>query len=58
MFGGGNRIGGDEADESNFSVVVMAITSDLFRGGTNGLATGLSADSRCRPAGRRHPLPR
>ena len=39
MFGGGT-IGGDEADESNFSVVVMAITSDELWW-TNGLATGL-----------------
>lgn len=42
---GGGTIGGDEADESNFSVVVMAITSDELWW-TNGLATGLSADSR------------
>src|SRR3712207_2391549 len=38
-------INGDEADESNFSVVVTAITSDELQW-TNGLATGLSADSR------------
>jgi hypothetical protein len=38
-------IGGDDADESNFSVVVMAISSEELRW-TNGLATGLSADSR------------
>src|ERR687885_293100 len=38
-------INGDEADESNFSVVVTAISSDELQW-TNGLATGLSADSR------------
>jgi hypothetical protein len=38
-------IGGDDADESNFSVVVTAISSDELRW-RNGLATGLSADSR------------
>ncbi len=38
-------IGGDYADESNFSVVVMAISSDKLRW-HNGLATGLSADPR------------
>jgi hypothetical protein len=38
-------INGDEADESNFSVVVTAITSEELQW-TNGLAKGLSADSR------------
>src|SRR5215217_1571403 len=38
-------INGDDADESNFSVVVTAITSDELQW-TNGLATGLGADSR------------
>src|ERR687890_1367966 len=38
-------IGGDEADESNFSVVVMAISSEELQW-RNGLATGLSGDSR------------
>lgn len=38
-------IGGDDADESIFSVVVTAISSDELRW-RNGLATGLSADSR------------
>src|SRR5919205_4489505 len=37
-------IGGDEADESNFSVVVMAISSEELRW-HNGLATGLETDS-------------
>jgi hypothetical protein len=37
-------IDGDNADESNFSVLVTAISSDELRW-TNGLATGLSADS-------------
>src|SRR5919202_5155521 len=37
-------ISGDEADESNFSVVVMAISSDELRW-HNGLARGLSTDS-------------
>jgi hypothetical protein len=37
-------IDGDEADESNFSVLVTAISSDELRW-HNGLATGLSADS-------------
>src|SRR5215203_3522500 len=37
-------IDGDEADESNFSVVVTAISSDELRW-HNGLAKGLSADS-------------
>ena len=37
-------IGGDYADESNFSVVVMAISSEELRW-TNGLATGLGTDS-------------
>jgi hypothetical protein len=36
-------INGDEADESGFSVVVTAISSDELRW-TNGLATGLNAD--------------
>jgi len=38
-------INGDNADESNFSVVVTVITSGELRW-TNGLAKGLSADSR------------
>src|ERR671911_112201 len=38
-------INGDEADESNFSVVVTAISSDQLQW-TNGLAKGLSGDSR------------
>src|SRR5919199_3030644 len=38
-------INGDDADESNFSVVVMAVSSDELRW-RNGLATGLSTDSR------------
>ena len=38
-------IDGDEADESNFSVVVTAISSDQLQW-TNGLAKGLSGDSR------------
>jgi hypothetical protein len=38
-------INGDDADESNFSVVVTAISSDELQW-TNGVATGLSADSR------------
>src|SRR5215217_7324321 len=38
-------INGDNADESNFSVVVTAISSEELQW-TNGLATGLSADSR------------
>ena len=38
-------IDGDEADESNFSVVVTAISSDELQW-TNGLAKGLSGDSR------------
>ncbi len=42
---GEGTISGDDANESNFSVVVMAISSDELRW-TNGLATGLSADSR------------
>ena len=37
-------INGDDADESNFSVVVTAISSDVLQW-TNGLVTGLSADS-------------
>jgi hypothetical protein len=36
-------INGDDADESNFSVVVTAISSDELQW-TNGLATGLSAE--------------
>jgi hypothetical protein len=38
-------IAAEDADESNFSVVVTAISSDDLQW-TNGLATGLSADSR------------
>jgi hypothetical protein len=38
-------ISGDDADESNFSVVVMAISSDELRW-RNGLARGLGTDSR------------
>ena len=38
-------INGDEADESNFSVVVTAISSDELQW-TNGFAKGLSGDSR------------
>jgi hypothetical protein len=38
-------IGGNHADESSFSVVVMAISSDELRW-RNGLERGLSADSR------------
>jgi hypothetical protein len=38
-------INGDDADESNFSVVVTAISSDDLQW-TSGLATGLGADSR------------
>src|SRR5215204_1615105 len=38
-------INGDDADESNFSVVVMAISSDELQW-TNGLATGLEHDPR------------
>jgi hypothetical protein len=41
---GEGTINGDDADESNFSVVVMAISSDELRW-SNGLATGLGADS-------------
>jgi hypothetical protein len=37
-------INGDDADESNFSVVVTVISSDELQW-TNGLATGLGADS-------------
>jgi hypothetical protein len=37
-------LNGDDADESGFSVVVTAISSDELRW-TNGLVTGLSADS-------------
>jgi hypothetical protein len=42
---GEGTINGDDADESDFSVVVMAIASDELRW-HNGLATGLRADSR------------
>ena len=38
-------ISGDDADESNFSVVVMGISSEELRW-TNGLARGLRTDSR------------
>src|SRR3712207_5119808 len=38
-------IGGEDADESNYSVVVTAISSDELQW-TNGIATGLRADSR------------
>jgi hypothetical protein len=38
-------INGEDADESGFSVVVTAISSEELRW-TNGIATGLSADSR------------
>src|ERR671919_2041567 len=38
-------INGDDADESNFSVVVTVISSEELQG-TNGLAKGLGADSR------------
>jgi hypothetical protein len=38
-------IDGDDADESNFSVVITAISSDELQW-TNGLAKGLSGDSR------------
>src|SRR5918992_3364562 len=38
-------INGDDADESNFSVVVTAISSDELQW-TNGLAAGLEADPR------------
>jgi hypothetical protein len=38
-------IAAEEADESNFSVVVTAISSDRLQW-TNGIATGLRADSR------------
>src|SRR5215208_7416046 len=38
-------IAAQDADESNFSVVVMAISSEELRW-TNGLARGLSTDSR------------
>src|SRR5918997_1326604 len=41
---GEGTIGGNYADESNHSVVVMAISSDELRW-RNGLATGLSTDS-------------
>jgi hypothetical protein len=42
---GEGTISGEAADESNFSVVVMVIASDELRW-HNGLATGLSTDSR------------
>jgi hypothetical protein len=42
---GEGTISGDDADESNFSVVVMVIASEQMRW-RNGLATGLSTDSR------------
>src|SRR5215208_2570846 len=42
---GEGTIGGDYANESNFSVVVMVISSEELRW-RNGLATGLGADSR------------
>src|SRR5215218_1733912 len=38
-------INGDDADESNFSVVVMGISSEELQW-TNGLAKGLEADPR------------
>src|ERR671933_1125810 len=38
-------INGDNADESNFSVLVTAISSDELQW-TNGIATGLEDDSR------------
>jgi hypothetical protein len=41
---GEGTISGEYADESNFSVVVMAISSDELRW-QNGLATGLGGDS-------------
>jgi hypothetical protein len=41
---GRGTISGDDADESNFSVVVMTISSEELRW-TNGLVTGLSAGS-------------
>src|SRR5215218_9567858 len=41
---GEGTINGDDADESNFSVVVTVISSDELRW-YNGLATGLRADS-------------
>ncbi len=42
---GEGTIGGNDADESNYSVVVMAISSGELRW-RNGLARGLSTDSR------------
>ena len=42
---GEGTISGDDADESNFSVVVMAISSEELRS-RNGLTRGLGADSR------------
>ena len=41
---GEGTLSGDDSDESNFSVVVMVISSQELRW-TNGLATGLSTDS-------------
>src|SRR3712207_4572747 len=41
----GGTINGDDADESNFSVLVTAISSDRLRW-TNGLVAGLGADPR------------
>jgi hypothetical protein len=41
---GEGTINGEDADESNFSVVVMVISSEELRW-SNGLATGLSTDS-------------
>jgi hypothetical protein len=41
---GEGTINGDDADESDFSVVVMGVSSDEWRW-RNGLATGLSTDS-------------
>src|SRR5215207_8243032 len=43
-------IAAEDADESNFCVVVTAISSDELEW-TNGLATGLRADSRAVAAG-------
>src|SRR5215217_8311569 len=42
---GEGTIDGDDADESNFSVVVTVISSEELQW-TNGLAKGLNADSR------------
>jgi hypothetical protein len=41
---GEGTINGEDADESDFSVVVMGVSSDEWRW-RNGLATGLSTDS-------------